>query len=102
MNTPAYFVMDNLNKQIPSSIHPDLKEIEAEVYPNPFSNELKVHLNNSADEILLYDIAGKQLRSFNDSGKLVTLRGLGDLNPGIYFLKITTENQSVIKKMIKK
>ena len=73
--------------------------------PYPFPLWLRIQMrsiNNSADEILLYDIAGKQLRSFNDSGKLVTLRGLGDLNPGIYFLKITTENQSVIKKMIKK
>ena len=102
MNTPAYFVMDNLNKQIPSAIQPGLNNIEAEVYPNPFHDELKVYLNGFADDISLYNIAGKLVRSFGSSEKSIALRGLGGLTPGIYFLKITDENQSVVKKIVKK
>ncbi len=102
INTPAYFVMDNLNKQIPTAVQSDLNEIEAEVYPNPFNDELKVYLKDSADEISLYDMAGRLVRSFGPLEKSTTLRGLDNLTSGIYFLKITNENQSVIKKIVKK
>lgn len=102
MNTPAYFVMDNLNKQIPASSDPLLKEINAEVYPNPFNSELKVYLKDSADEICLYDITGKLHRRVQVSSNLVTIRELGELHPGIYLLKITNGNQSITRKIIKK
>lgn len=102
MNTPAYFVMDNLNKQIPASNNPSLKEINAEVYPNPFSNELKVYLKDFAEEISIFDITGKMVRRIDVHSNSVSIRDLDDLHSGIYLMKITNGNQSITKKIIKK
>ncbi|MDX9881948.1 MAG: DUF4465 domain-containing protein [Prolixibacteraceae bacterium] len=102
MNTPAYFVMDNLNKQIPTTVYPQIKEIYAEVYPNPFIDELRVHLNDPANEVFLYDMTGKPVRRTAGAGDTVVLRNLGGLPSGVYFLKVLSGNQSVVKKIIKK
>ena len=102
MNTPAYFVMDNLNKQIPLSNAPVLSEINAEVYPNPFDSELKVYMRNQADEIILFDLTGKLIRRQEVLSDFTAIRGLNDLKTGIYFMKIVSGNQSITQKLIKK
>ncbi len=102
MNTPAYFVMDNLNRQIPVNVSPQMKEMTAEVYPNPFGNELRVRLDGPADEILLIDIAGKPVRRVTGARNAVVLGSLESLAPGVYFLKVLSGNQSVVRKVIKK
>jgi len=100
MNTPAYFVMDNLNYQIPESAV-KTKETIATVYPNPFSSELNIQLKNGADEIYLYDLTGKLVRKIFPSGKSLTFSGLDHLKSGVYFLKIRSKNQITTQKIIK-
>lgn len=102
MNTPAYFVMDNLNKQIPSNVSPSLDEIAAEVYPNPFNNVLNIRLKNNATEVALFDVTGKQVRKMNIFGSSVSITDLDDLHSGIYLLKISDGIQSVTKKIMKR
>ncbi len=69
--------------------------------PNPFNNELEVNVGSEADgslEVMLYNVQGavayrKQLDVTGGSNR-INLQIEGDLPPGIYFLRITSGNDS--------
>ena len=96
MNTPAYFALDNLiiNKST------GLKEStlsSVSVYPNPIQNELTISGENGLIELV--DLTGKILISkehFN-----YTVLNVSDLNSGSYILKLTSENGTLIQKLMK-
>jgi uncharacterized membrane protein len=68
-----------------------------DVYPNPTNNV--INLTKQAEKILVYDIRGVILNTLSNSRQV-------DLNAfpaGMYFLKITADNnQTTVKKVIKK
>jgi hypothetical protein len=96
MNTPDYFAIDNLmiNKS------KGLKEStlsSVSVYPNPIQNELTISGENGLIELV--DLTGKILISkehFN-----YTVLNVSDLNSGSYILKLTSENGTLIQKLVK-
>ncbi|HRW21177.1 MAG TPA: T9SS type A sorting domain-containing protein, partial [Bacteroidales bacterium] len=65
------------------------------VYPNPASDFINLSLNGvKADKVEIYDITGKLLSTYNlssDSEQIFT----GDLKPGLYFLKICSNDQNI-------
>ena len=73
------------------------------VYPNPFINEVKIHLNASAHKgeanADMYDILGHKIlsRSFNSDLTINT----SDLPKGIYILEVYAEGRSSIKMIVK-
>ncbi len=71
------------------------------MYPNEVENVLKISNNKEISSVQVYDVFGKQVMSqlvndFNTSMSLATLTS------GNYFVKIISENQSKIVKIIKK
>ena len=82
------------------------------VYPNPTTGELRIENGElKIENIEFFDISGK-LYEYNNSYGLTVLRSYGlttdgvvfdisHLPSGIYFLKITTENGTVTKKIVK-
>ena len=74
------------------------KEVVA--YPNPFSDEITLELKEkNTAQIEMIDCTGKVLLSqtLNPDGRIETHH----LTSGLYFLKVSSENGSTIKKMIK-
>jgi uncharacterized Ntn-hydrolase superfamily protein len=73
-----------------------------EIYPNPVESlvfvKLPVHTNFKS---LLYNINGKIITESDHSAKNITL-DMSPLNFGVYFLKISTEKWTGIKRLIKK
>ncbi len=68
------------------------------VYPNPFGNYLQIESKVLFAKMMLYDVAGKQILSQNFSKIIDTT----NLEQGMYFLHlITEENEVVVKKVIK-
>ena len=67
------------------------------VYPNPFSEEFAIKINNSC-RYIIEDLHGKTIASGNTEGE--TLIGK-NLEKGIYILKIISENQSRTLKVVK-
>ncbi|TXG39841.1 T9SS type A sorting domain-containing protein [Seonamhaeicola maritimus] len=51
------------------------------------------------NHIDLYDLAGKHLKKIIQPNKMINI---ANLPSGIYFLKINVENESLIKRMVKK
>lgn len=73
---------------------------EVKVYPNPASNFLNVHLNGGyeMEEVALFNLAGQQLYNANVRGKR-TMIAVDNLQNGLYFLKVYTDNGVVTKKI---
>ena len=78
------------------------------IYPNPFSSNTTICLNNSKQEsckIFITDITGKEIKSFDSSENKITWNGTdengNELKSGIYFVKILIEQGCKNFKIIK-
>jgi len=74
----------------------DLDERNISIYPNPFENE--IYFNNLAVtvNIIIYDINGKELLTFENHKDNVL--HLDILDSGIYFININNQIKKIIKK----
>ena len=72
------------------------------VYPNPASNF--VSIDNQSNEIIqsieILSIDGQLVAKLEEDN--LSRINISDLSPGVYYLRIETENALVIKKIIKK
>jgi len=114
------FIQDNNTHEILNADKADFKDvvgvneniaynnIKITSYPNPFSNSvtLKVNLvNNTNIAIDIYDINGKHIQCLNNS---ILSKGVHNFNwipkshtpSGIYFVKVISDNNIVVKKII--
>ena len=74
------------------------------MYPNPVENNLKVETSNGEkmDAITVYDVLGKKVM-YSDLENVETAElNLGELEKGIYFVEILTENQQTVTKRVTK
>ncbi|OED48296.1 hypothetical protein AB832_00255, partial [Flavobacteriaceae bacterium (ex Bugula neritina AB1)] len=73
--------------------------IEFSIFPNPSSNKIHIiSLNKQKYTIELYNLNGLKIES-----KLVdNMLDISQISSGVYIIKISSENQSLTKKIIKK
>lgn len=71
------------------------------IYPNPVQNFLYIESELSIDKIKVYSISGQQVFVKNSNNNQ-TEWDISQLKPGLYFAEITTDNQSIIKRLIKR
>jgi subtilisin family serine protease len=80
------------------------------IYPNPVINELLIGFDLETQKdisIQLFNTAGQLLKStfFKNTiqgNNQLEIKNLGDLPKGLYFVKISSEDQTILKKIIKK
>lgn len=73
------------------------------IYPNPADNTIQVSSEEIINEVEVYNINGQQMKvewRHTSSSNLVIY--VTDLNSGVYFIKIETNNGETIRKFIKK
>lgn len=70
------------------------------VYPNPAINDLNIKSVEKIKHVTLFNMEGKIISSMNAVDRNLTL-DISDLNSGIYFVKVATENETITKKVIK-
>jgi serine protease AprX len=82
--------------------------IIVKIFPNPFESEINIELFHKSKNILfveLYSITGEKLyekkETFEDFGNIKISKDLNKLPTGIYFLKISTQNDSMIRRICK-
>jgi hypothetical protein len=84
---------------IPTAIKEESYSLNLSSYPNPVLNILNFDLEeNMKYKFILSDINGRDIKQ----GQLDNELDVSNLNSGIYFLKISTGERFVIKKIIKK
>jgi hypothetical protein len=76
-------------------------DLSLSVFPNPFNTEATLVLSASVQSgnIRIFDILGKQVRNFSFSGNEIILKK-EDLENGIYFIQVTSEEKLVISERI--
>lgn len=85
----------------------DINELSAQIniniFPNPVNTQITIEVSGykSADtEIRIYNIEGKELEKiYAKDCKLIV--DVSDWNSGIYFVKLISDNASIVKKIIK-
>lgn len=68
------------------------------IYPNPVDNILNIEADEIIEEIGIYNIVG--VRIFNEKSNVDNV-DVSDLNNGVYFIRIKTEDNEVVKQFIK-
>lgn len=71
------------------------------IYPNPATNILNVELNQTIEEVSLYDMNGKLIRTIEVNAKSIPIDVL-DFAAGTYLLRLKTEKQWTEHTWIKK
>ena len=70
------------------------------VYPNPVNDRLYIETETEVEEVVVYDVYGRQQSTVN--GQQTLSIDVANLNSGIYFVKVVTTEGEVVKRFIKK
>ena len=101
MNTPGYFCIDNLNQEIVTSA-PELRQIQASVFPNPCNDRITISGLNGMAKITISDVSGIKVAEYTNVENNQSIFGLDKLASGIYFVKIEEGKNQFTTKLIKK
>jgi hypothetical protein len=78
----------------------EMFENDFNIYPNPVNDRLYIETQTQTLSIEIYDIFGRRQELSAISGQQSVIN-VANLNSGIYFVKIKTENGEVVKRFIK-
>jgi hypothetical protein len=72
------------------------------VYPNPVNDKLVIETEEIVKEVVVYDVYGRQQdnKTTRQQGNLSV--DVTNLNSGVYFVKVVTENGEAVQRFIKK
>ncbi len=81
----------------------------ADIFPNPFINTIYIVIYSEYTQTInieLYDIIGKKIYTEEKLLKIngynyMSINNLEHLSKGIYFLKLSSDNKTIIKKLLK-
>lgn len=86
------------NYSNPLGVTDDVLINDLKVYPNPTSNILVIESEIAIDKVEIYSILGKKVKEFNSNFDAIPVY---DISAGIYIVKIQSNNNVMIKKIIK-
>lgn len=72
-----------------------------EFYPNPGENELFISYNEPISAIEIYNFLGQKINTFKPNELAIKIN-TETLTSGLYFIRITSQNNQVLKNWIKK
>ena len=81
----------------------DIEELEVSfnIYPNPINDKLYIETEVKVEEVVVYDIYGRRQVVETLSRQDGLIINVTNLNSGVYFVKIKTENGEVVKRILK-
>ena len=88
IGTPIITGLDN---------HPVLNS-DITIYPNPTSHQLTIDTELKLSKITIIDITGKIIMITKENKRTINVTNLSD---GIYFIKLNTDQKTIIKKFVK-
>jgi hypothetical protein len=74
------------------------------VYPNPFSETLKVHAQTDTQDlmqVMLFDMSGKEIVRQNGITNNIMDIEPGEISAGLYIIKVVTKDGVTVKKVVK-
>lgn len=94
-NTPIDTVTFNMSVNATTATN-DIAKSDIRVFPNPASNYFEVSNSNNLDRIMIYNLLGREVRSFRSisNGEQYNLDGLPD---GLYLVSLLENKKGVVK-----
>ena len=91
-------IIETLKSSLPSDTDADIL-----IYPNPASEMITVeyHQFTGVEKILIFDITGKPLLDYRLSG-VVSNVDVSAFSSGMYVIKVITQDQVLVQKLIKR
>lgn len=88
------------------TINPLVEQPGFKLYPNPVSDKLFIQTGEkelNSYTLSIYNTRGQLIRQFNKAGEqsLISLDGLGTLDPGLYFIALTCSGKTFTQKFLK-
>ena len=80
----------------------DENEASFNIYPNPVSDKLYIETEVEIEEVVVYDVFGRHQVTETPSHQGDLSIDVADLNGGVYFVKVVTENGETVQRFIKK
>ena len=81
----------------------ELVEDNFNIYPNPVNDRLYIETEVEVEEVVVYTITGVVVgQQTTVNGQQTSSIDVSNLNSGIYFVKVVTENREVVKRFVKK
>ena len=105
-NEPHSFELSGINKITFDLVTEAVESIthnntSLHLYPNPTENHLFIETEHEIEEIVIYDVYGRKCQQANETTSQQVL-DVTDLNTGIYFIKVVTDNNEIVKRFVKK
>ncbi|MBR2052043.1 MAG: S8 family peptidase [Bacteroidales bacterium] len=99
----AFLAMQEIEDyQDVTGIEDNIYRKTAEIYPNPVDDILSIATETQIDEIAIYDIYGRQALSQQvDKSTSQQVVNVGNLKAGVYFIKIKTDKENIVKRFVK-
>ena len=73
------------------------------IYPNPVNDKLYIETEVEIEEVVIYDVYGRVQNLRNSETQNLSISvDVTNLNSGVYFVKVVTENGEVVKRFVKK
>ncbi len=73
------------------------------IYPNPVENELFLTTEMNVESVAIYDIYGRQTTVYGlQTTDFVHSINVAELNSGVYFVKVVTNEGEIVKRFVKK
>ena len=72
------------------------------VYPNPAADVAYVESGSAMGNIAVYSLSGQKVLAANAAGERRVALEVGNLQSGVYVVKIATEDGEVVSRLIKK
>jgi hypothetical protein len=80
----------------------ELVEDNFNIYPNPVNDRLYIETEVEVEEVVVYTITGVVVgQQTTVNGQQTSSIDVSNLNSGIYFVKVVTENGNVVKRIVK-
>lgn len=89
--------IDNVNITATADIE-ETEESSLAIFPNPAKEVLNISCEKVINQIDLYDVNGKLVKSYTNVGNTINVK---DLPAGVYMLNATTEEGVIVKKIVK-
>ena len=92
---------ENENDEVITNIT-NIEHHKLEIHPNPVNDKLYIEAETEIEEVVVYDVYGRiqNLRNSEDQN-LRTSVDVTNLNSGVYFVKIKTEDGNITKRFVK-
>jgi len=101
-NKLGYYISGNIMFSYSFLGITSIDDEEINVYPNPTTGELRItNYELRIMSIELFDVYGKNAGKYNHSFNTEIIINISHLQPSTYFVKITTEQGEIVRKIVK-